>query len=468
MSDSTKRDHRPVTWGLRRLAEETPPQRDRWVDLLRALAIVLVVIGHWLASAVNYDEDGLGGGHVLKDLPWAHGLSWLFQVMPVFFLVGGFANASSLRASRGRGVHWRDWLAGRADRLLRPTTAFLVLIGISAVVARALGGEQELIGRAAWLATIPLWFLTVYFAVVVLTPVMHLLHRRWGLAVPMVLAVGVGAGDIARLGFDLPYVGSANFLLMWLAVHQVGFAWQDGRLPTRWTVALPLAVAGFGSLVLLTAAGPYPVSMVFVPGAQVQNTSPPTVALLSLAAAQTGLVLLLRDRANRWLQRTRPWTAVVAVNTVILTVFLWHMTAVVVAAAALYPTGIFPQPPVGTGQWLLSRLPWLACLTVVLASLVMLFGRIEWRGRIRPGRGPAGVDSAGVDPAGVDKDRRPTAPQRRYTTLTIAGLAGAQMGLAGITLAGPGYHGPGALPTGALLAYLAGAVTLPLIQRRQV
>ncbi|KAB2343810.1 acyltransferase [Actinomadura rudentiformis] len=441
--------------GLRRLVEETPPQRERWVDLLRALAIVLVVVGHWLATAVHYDEDGLGGRHVLEVLPWAHGLSWLFQVMPVFFLVGGFANAASLSASRARGVHWRDWLAGRADRLLRPTTAFLVVIAMSAVVARALGGDEELIGTAVWLATLPLWFLAVYFAVVVLTPAMHLLHRRWGLAVPVVLAVVVGAGDIARLGFDLPYGGSANFLLMWLAVHQVGFAWQDGRLPARWTVALPLAVAGFGCLVLLTA-GPYPVSMVAAPGAQVQNTNPPTVALLSLAVAQTGLVLLLRDRGDRWLQRTRPWIAVVAVNTVILTMFLWHMTAVVVAAAALYPTGIFPQPPVGTAHWVLSRLPWLACLTVVLACLVMLFGWIEWRARTRSSRGPAGVD----------KDRRPTAPQPTCTALTIAGLAGVQVGLAGITLAGPGHHGPAALSTGALLAYLAGAVTLSLIQRR--
>ncbi|TDD39988.1 acyltransferase [Actinomadura sp. KC06] len=446
----------PGSRRLRRLAEETPPQRDRWVDLLRALAIVLVVIGHWLATVVTYDQDGFGGRHVLEVLPWAQALSWLFQVMPVFFLVGGFANAASLRSSMSQGVRWQEWLFGRADRLLRPTTAFLVMVGASAMVARALGAGPELIGRAVWLATIPLWFLAAYLPVTVLTPAMHALHRRWGLAVPVVLAILVGVGDVARLGVQLPYGSAANFLLMWLAVHQVGFAWQDGRLPTRWTAALPLAAGGAGCLVLLTAAGPYPVSMVAVPGAQVKNTSPPTIALLSLAAAQTGLVLLLRKWGNRWLQRTRPWTAVVAVNAVILTMFLWHMTAVVVVAIALYPTRIFPQPQVGTAQWLLLRLPWLAILAAVLAFLVMLFGWMEWRASPRSGRVRAEKD----------RSRRPAARQRADTALTIAGLAGAQAGLVGVTLAGPEFHAPAGLPAGALLAYLAGVVAMRLIQWR--
>ncbi|GLZ09212.1 hypothetical protein Acsp03_66780 [Actinomadura sp. NBRC 104412] len=439
-----------MTGGLRRLIERTPPQRDRWVDLLRAAAIVLVVMGHWLASAVTYDGSGLGGVHALEALPWAHGLSWPFQVMPLFFLVGGFANAASLTSSSGRGVRWWEWLLGRTARLLRPTTAFLAAAAVAAMVARALGTDPELIGMAVWLARIPLWFLAVYVGVVILAPAMHALHHRFGLAVPVVLSVLVAAGDLARLGFDLPYGAGLNFLLFWLAVHQVGFAWQDGRLPTRWTVALPLLAGGLGFLVLLTVPGPYPVSMVAVPGAAMQNTSPPTLALLSLAAAQVGLVLLLRDRANRWLRRTRPWTAVVGINAVILTAFLWHMTAVVIAAAALYPTGLFPRPPIGTVEWLLLRIPWVAILTVVLAVLVMLFGWIEWRSRQRPSR--------------LQPHATPFR-ERTCTALTVVGLIGAQTGLIGVTLAGQEFHSPAGLPTPSLLAYLAGAIVLRMLQR---
>ncbi|MFV2171669.1 acyltransferase [Actinomadura sp. LOL_016] len=416
---------------LRRLAERTPPQRDRWVDLVRAVAIVLVVIGHWLAVVVTYDGE-LGGEHVLTALPWTRWLSWPFQVMPVFFLAGGFANAASLKPGR------REWLLGRADRLLRPTTLFLVVIGASAILARALGARPELVGTAVWLATIPLWFLAAYLPMIALTPLMHALHRRWGLAVPAVLTILVAVGDAARLWADVPHGGTANYLLMWLAVHQLGFAWQDGRLPTR--AAPSLIAVGLGGLVLLTTIGPYPVSMVAEPGAHVQNTAPPTLALLALAAAQTGLVLLLHDRGNRWLRRTRPWTAVVAISTVILTLFLWHMTAVVIAAAVLYATGVFPRPPIGTSEWYALRIPWLACLAAVLAVLLALFARAE----------------------------RPTRPARRKTctALTIVGLACAQAALIGIALAGPAYHPPAALPAWTLVAYLTGAATVHLQRRR--
>ncbi|WP_395111531.1 hypothetical protein [Actinomadura sp. SCN-SB] len=68
VSDGAKGDTRR----LLRPAERTPPQRDRWVDLLRAAAIVM---GHWLASPVTYDGSCLGGVHALEVLPWAHGLS---------------------------------------------------------------------------------------------------------------------------------------------------------------------------------------------------------------------------------------------------------------------------------------------------------------------------------------------------------------------------------------------------------
>jgi hypothetical protein len=450
-----RRPTRPVR-ELRARAGRTPNTRDRHVDLLRALAISAVVIGHWLAAVVTYEDGVIGGRNVLEVLSWTHPLSWLFQVMPVFFLVGGYANAASLTSHRRRGGDATTWLLVRADRLLRPTTAFIVTLAAAALMARLLGADPALVGTATWVASIPVWFLLVYLAVVVLTPAMHALHQRAGLAVPIVLAGMVAAGDLARLRLGLPHLGDANYLLAWLAVHQIGFSWRDGRLPARPGVALPLATGGLAALVLLTVVGPYPVSMVAVPGEQGQNTAPPTLALLALAIAQTGLALLASERSNRWLRRTRAWTAVVAVNAVILTVFLWHMTAVLVGAVTLYATGLFPQPPVGSGAWLLLRLPWVACLAFVLVVLVAMFGRIELRSGRRPH--PEARRRASEQRSGAHALR----------VLTVAGVAAVLAGLLGITTAGPGDHGPTGLPTTALLAYLLGTAELRWLQRSAV
>ncbi|MEU4540925.1 acyltransferase [Streptosporangium sp. NPDC023825] len=438
---------RRMTRQVRQLAERTPPQRERYVDLLRAVAITVVVVGHWLAIHVTRDDEGFQGASILQVASWTRPLTWLFQVMPLFFLVGGFANAASLTSRLRRGGDATGWVLGRTARLLRPTTTLLGGLAAAALTARGLGAEPDLIGVAVWLASIPLWFLVAYIAVTVLTPPMYALHRRAGLAVPITLAALVGVGDFARLVLTVPYVGQANFLLAWLAVHQLGFAWQDGSLPSRRSVALPMAAAGFVALVLLTVVGPYPVSMVGFEGERIRNTSPPTPALLALAVTQTGIALWMRDRGNRWMRRPGPWTVVVTINSVIMTLFLWHMTAVVIGVLLLHGTAVMPDATPGSALWLLLRVPWLACLALVLALLVAVFGRFEQR------TGPWS------DPVGTVKGVWPAA-------LTIAGAGAVLAGLLALALAGPGPHGPVGLPVRVLAAYFGGVAVLGFVRWR--
>ncbi|MBP2704931.1 acyltransferase [Microbispora sp. RL4-1S] len=429
--------------GVRRLAERTPPSRERFVDLLRAVSIVAVVLGHWLASVVGYDRRGeLFARSALPDLPWAQPLTWVVQVMPVFFFVGGYANAVSLDSERRRGGNATAWLINRGGRLIRPTTALVVVMAGGALAARLLGADPSRIRLVVWFSTIPLWFLVVYVLVVVLTPPMYALHRRYGLVVPAVLAALVGAGDLGRLlGED--WWGYGNFLFGWLAVHQMGFAWRDGRLPARPRVAIPLIVTGFGALALLTLVGPYPISMINVPGERLHNMSPPSLALLAVATTQLGAALLVRDRADRWLRRRRPWTVVVALNSVILTIFLWHITAAALLVGALHVAGALPTPEVGTPAWLAWRIPFLIMFGAVLIPLVAVFGPIEIRGAGRPAirSGPTRLAFA------------------------LAAFAGIAFGLFDNSLLPSTAPVPFGLPTAGLIAYLSGAAILRFLRR---
>lgn len=182
--------------------------------------------------------------------------------------------------------------------------------------------------------------------------------------------------------------------------------------------------------------------MVTVPGASWQNTAPPSLPLLALAVTQLGLVLLLRSAAERWLRQRRLWQAIVAVNTVVLTVFLWHMVAAVAGALLLNAAGWLPTAPIGSAAWLALRLPWLVVLGLVLMVLVAGVGRIE----------TAGLSGA---------------PSRRDVRLgvltwpvTVTGYAAAVGGLLWIAVSGPADHGPVGLPTGGLALYLLGALLL--------
>ncbi|KQR16466.1 acyltransferase [Cellulomonas sp. Leaf334] len=418
------------------LAAATPAHRDRYVDLLRAVAIVVVVLGHWTVSAVTVDRGRLGWTNVIATLPWTHPLTWLFQVMPVVFLVGGYANAASWSSHRSRGVSAAGWVRSRALRLLRPAAAFLTVLVAGYGAAIALGADVRVARTAVWAAAISLWFLVVYLAVVSLAPLLLAADRRWGLS--SVLVGVVAAGDAARLATGEAAAAGASYLAAWAAIHQLGVAWYRGALTrTRWP-AYVLTGGGLAALVVLTGWGPYAVTM--VGGAappDLENTAPPTLALLALACAQTGVVLLLRPVADRALQRPRLWFVVVGVNAVVLTVYLWHMVPVVIAGTTLVAHGALGQREIGTAAWFAWRVPWIAILAVMLVGIVAVTARWERRApsvdRTEP---PAPVVGVGV----------------------VACLAG----LAGLGVGGPEGLLPtiAGVPVGELLLFALGLVLL--------
>jgi len=379
--DTTPLDAAPrATSALARLADATPGTRDRYVDLLRAASLAVVVLGHWLMAAVVVAPDGTAvAGNVLAAAPWLHPVTWLLQVIPVFFLVGGFSHATALDSLGRRGGGYAEFVRARAGRLLRPTLVFVAVWLAVALVVELLGHDRGVPALALAVVAQPLWFLGVYLGVVALAPPMLALHRRLGsraVAVPAVLAVAVVVVDVLRIAAEVEHVGYLNVALVWLAVHQLGFLYADGTLQRGGPrLAGVLALGGLSALVVLTGPGPYPVSMVGLPG-ELSNMAPPTVALLAQAVFLTGVVLLLRAPATVLLRRRAVWRAVVRANVVAMTAYLWHLTALFVAVAAAAAVGV-PEPTVGGWQWWLGRPVWIALLAVLTAALVTGFGRLE-------------------------------------------------------------------------------------------
>ena len=404
------------------------PERNRYADLLRVVAIGGVVYGHWLLISITYSHGQLSGVNALDYVSWASWATWLFQVMPLFFLVGGYVNALSWGRHYGRGESRTRWMRDRALRLLWPTAVYVVIGVLAAVAATAAGVPASEVDHAAWLAALHLWFLPVYLLLIALTPALHAAHRRWGLLVPLAMAVAAGLVSAASFGPHLHDIGYANFLFVWGSVHQWGFAWLDGTLTRqRWR---PVAMFGAGAALLgcLVAWGPFRVDMV---GGG--NTNPPSVALLAYAFAQAGLALGLEPAASRLLDtRQRLWRLVQRLNVFVMNIYLWHFVPAIVVAVAFYPTGVLPQPAIGTAEWWWLRLAWWALLTVVLVPLVVGITQAE-----RPLlRLPEGIGPAG-----------PWSP-----VLLIGGLAAVMVGLARLAIGG---FAPAGQPPAWVLATLA-------------
>ena len=381
------------------LAAATPASRDRYVDFLRAFSIAVVVLGHWLMAAVTFGPSGFRAGNALVEMRWLQPLTWVLQVMPVFFFVGGFAHLVTYDANKRRGGRYVHFVHGRLARLLRPVGVLLAVWVPLTLLLDASSVSSTVVRPVTKLVVQLLWFLGVYVIVCALAPVTIAAHRRWAWRVPVAFVACAVVIDVLGFRYGMSGLRWLNVLPVWLLAHQLGYFY--GSITRR--AAAAMAAGGLGALVALTAVGPYPVSMVGMPGERISNMAPPTVCIVALTVWLTGLVVLARPLVTRWLARPRVWTGVVALNGVIMTVFLWHLTALLLAVFVLLPRGWFPQPAVGSGLWWATRPLWFAVLLAVLGGLVAVFGRLERPAPVRyapaPSRTPVALQASAV--AGV-------------------------------------------------------------------
>ncbi|MEU7073742.1 acyltransferase [Streptomyces narbonensis] len=369
----------------RELAAATPATRDRYVDLLRVASLAVVVLGHWLMAAVTVDGQV---GNLLAVVPELQVVTWVFQVMPVFFFVGGFSHALAHRSR----PQYAAFLRARLQRLLRPTMVFVGVWGAAALVLQLAGADGGLAGVALRLVTQPLWFIGIYLAMVAFTPPLLRLHERYGWGAFAGLVGAAVLVDVLRFAADVPFVEFLNFAFVWLAVHQLGFLRADGM------IRRPALLAGAGLLgaTALVALGPYPLSMVGMPGEKVSNMAPPTLALLCHGLWLVGAVELLKGPGARLVARAGVWRTVVAANGIAMTAFLWHLTAMLGVYGAMLGLGAeLPAPATGS-WWAQVPLRFLAA-GLLTGLLVAAFRRFEAPVPAAPATGEGGpVAAAGI------------------------------------------------------------------------
>jgi hypothetical protein len=372
-----------------RIDAATPAHRDRTVDALRALAIVGVILGHWLVTAlvVTSGPKGttLADKSPLHSLPYLTPVSWIFQTLAIFFLVGGYAAARSYTGS------YRAWLRKRLVRLSRPVA---VLAGVWALLATGLylgGVPWATLHTVLTLVLDPLWFLGVFAVLTALTPLAVALVRRlgaWAAAIPLAVVAVI---DLARFGLGGPsWVGWINVVAGWLVPYLLGIAWARGAF-RGWKVPAVMLAGGVAATAALVLWAGYPASMVGVNGAKISNLNPPTLAVVTFGIAQAGLALLLRPVLARWMSRPVAWATVAMANLSAMTLFLWHQTAFLSVTMSGLVIGRLPglHTAPSSALWVAERLAWLPVFAAALAILWTVFHRAERAPRARSPRPPA-------------------------------------------------------------------------------
>ncbi|MGE5826852.1 MAG: acyltransferase family protein [Micromonosporaceae bacterium] len=349
--------------------------RNPYVDWLRAISLIVVVLWHWAFTILEWRADG---PHATSPLRFMQGfwlLTWLFQVMPLFFYVGGYVHLRSWERAQAKGVGLASFVLRRLRQLAGPGAALLVTwVALGAFVTAYF--DLTGVGRVVKLVVSPLWFLGVYLMLIALLPVALWLHRRYGVLVLVWLAGAAMCVDVARFHYHVEGAGWVNMVVVWALAHQAGFFYDDVvRAPAR--IDFALLWGGLFGLVGLVFSGLYPGSMVGVPGERFSNMAPPTFVMVALLLFQIGVVEVLRPGMLQRLARPRWQRVNDVINRFALPLFLFHTTGMAIALFLLWTLNLY-RPASRTAPdlaWWLSR-P-LAIVAPLLCTLpvIYLFGR---------------------------------------------------------------------------------------------
>ncbi|MDR6638294.1 acyltransferase [Paenarthrobacter nitroguajacolicus] len=329
--------------------------RDLVVDLIRVACMFAVVAVHLLMMGISVDGSGIGVENPLTSLSWFAQGTWFGQVMPLFFVVGGFASLTSWRSLQRRGGDAGDYLRNRVLRLVRPTVALYAFLAVALWSATAAGVPGDLLTVISVGAGVQLWFLAAYLICQAMVPTMAKLHGRAPYRTVAALAAGAAVVDVFRLGlehnpwgFDSNPIGLLNMVFVWGLLQQLGFFYADGFFDrfARWKLLLG-AVTCYVALVPLTHGGPYPVDML-------TNQNPPMFPLILVGLAHILLVKAVYPVLQRcvrvgWVQKT-----MFVVGSRAMTIYLWHLPLIIAMfGIALLLRLPFPEP--ASAEWWLSR-----------------------------------------------------------------------------------------------------------------
>ena len=346
--------------------------RDRAIDVARLAALVVVMFGHCALLLATIDTDGLHIRNLLGELPAIVPVTWVVQVVPLFFLAGGAAGAYGWHT----GTPWGTWLFTRAQRLCRPVFWYLAFWVVGLFVARMVLGAESAV-RLGRESVALLWFLGLYLVVLAFVPA--LTRMRTGRAVAVVVAshlVAAAAVDGIRFAVGTPESGVVNFLIVWLIPAVIGVAYARRLITQR--AALAVAVVAFAVQVALAVAGTYEVALVVTGAEHMSNTSPPTLLMGLQCTWMSCAFVVAAGAINRWAARPRVRRAVAVGNRGAMTLYLWHIPAIAVAAFSLHALSLDAYDVDAPGFWGLLAVRALV-FAVVMAVLFRLLSPLEHR-----------------------------------------------------------------------------------------
>ncbi|SEA95691.1 MULTISPECIES: acyltransferase [unclassified Mycobacterium] len=351
------------------IAQRTPADRDRAIDVIRIVSLVGVVAGHTIMATSIIDDAVFRWGNLLTTSVVFQALTWVFQIMPLFFFAGVAASVGSY----GSGTSWGGWLLKRCTRLYRPVFYYLAFWAAALLILKPLL-PIHVYEPVAGISTQLLWFLGAYVLVLAAVPLLARITTLGRLIasvagtyalVALVDAIRINDHAWAALGY-------LNFVV-WLIPGMLGVAYRRGLLTT--TAALRVGLGMLAVNVALVWIGPYELSLVGIETQHIKNMTPPSLLLAGHAIMMCAFAIAAAPAISRWAARPQVWRLAVIGNTGAMTLYLWHMPALLGMHLAFDLAGL-PRYP-GQPHFLVLSVYQMTIMTALVAGLFLFLRPLE-------------------------------------------------------------------------------------------
>jgi Acyltransferase family len=344
----------------------TPATRDRAIDVVRIVSLVGVVLGHTIMATSALRDDVFIWSNLLTASPVFQALTWVFQIMPLFFFAGVAASIESWIP----GTSWGNWLMRRCTRLYRPVFYYLAFWGVTLLALRLVLPEH-VYEPVAGISVQLLWFLGAYVMVLAAVPWLHRITTTGRLVAPIAgVYTVVAVIDAARINVDgLSALGYLN-MSAWLIPGMLGVAYRRELLSTR--AALALGGVMLAVNLALMGFGPYELSLVGIETQQLKNMTPPSLLLAGHAIMMCAFTIAAMPAIARWARRPRVWWLAAIGNSGAMTLYLWHIPPLLAIHLVFDYLGYPRFDPAVPGFLMLSMVQLMITAVVVALAFIAL------------------------------------------------------------------------------------------------
>jgi hypothetical protein len=348
----------------------TPETRDRAIDVIRIVALVGVVVGHTVMATSVIRDDVLIWSNLLGASTVFQAMTWVFQIMPLFFFAGVAACVDSWHA----GDSWGNWLMRRCTRLYRPVFYYLAF-WISALAILRYFLPEHVYEPVAGISIQLLWFLGAYVLVLAAVPLLARITTTARLvgavagayaAIAVVDAVRIHIAGLSALGYFN--------LVAWLIPGMLGVAYRRHLLPSR--AALILGTVMFVVNVSLMWLGPYELSLVGIETQRLTNMTPPSLLLAGHAIMMCAFSIAAAPAIARWARRPRVWWLAAIGNSGAMTLYLWHIPALLAMHLVFDYLG-HPRYDEGTAGFVALSILQLVIMACLVATVFVALRPLE-------------------------------------------------------------------------------------------